>query len=31
MTVWKTSNGTHFIISIENINDEVKKEKNQLG
>ena len=30
MTVQKTSNGKHFIIGIENIDDEVKREKQQL-
>ena len=30
MTVHKTSDGTHFIIGVENIDDEVKKEKQQL-
>ncbi len=30
MTVRKTSDGTHFIIGIENIDDEVKKEKQHL-
>ena len=30
MTVRKTSDGTHYIIGIENIDDEVKKEKQQL-
>ena len=30
MTVRQTSNGTHYIIGIENIDDEIKKEKQQL-
>lgn len=30
MTVQKTADGTHFIIGIENIDDEVKKEKQHL-
>jgi diguanylate cyclase (GGDEF)-like protein len=30
MTVRKTSDGTHFIIGIENVNDEVLKEKQHL-
>ena len=30
MTVQKTSNENHFIVGIENIDDEVKKEKQQL-
>ncbi len=30
MTAQKTSNGTHYIIGIENIDNEVKKEKQQL-
>ena len=30
MTVRKTSDGTHYIIGIENIDDEVKKEKQHL-
>ena len=30
MTVRKTTTGTHFIIGIENIDDEIKKEKQQL-
>ena len=30
MTAQKTANGTHYIIGIENIDDEIKKEKEQL-
>ncbi len=30
MTAQKTANGTHYIIGIENIDDEIKKEKQQL-
>ena len=30
MTVQKTTDGTHFIIGIENIDDEIKREKQQL-
>lgn len=30
MTVQKTKDGTHFIIGIENIDDEIKREKQQL-
>jgi diguanylate cyclase (GGDEF)-like protein len=30
MTAQKTSNGTHYIIGIENIDNEIKKEKQQL-
>ena len=30
MTVRKSTNGTHYIIGIENINDEVKREKQHL-
>ena len=30
MTVRKTTNGTHYIIGIENIDDEVKREKQHL-
>lgn len=30
MTVRKTSDGTHFIIGVDNIDEEVKKEKQQL-
>lgn len=30
MTVQKTANGSHYIIGIENIDDEIKKEKMQL-
>ena len=30
MTVRKTTNGTHFIIGIENIDDEIKREKQHL-
>jgi len=30
MTVQKTANGSHYIIGIENIDDEIKKEKLQL-
>ena len=30
MTVWKTTDETHYIIGIENIDDEVKREKQHL-
>ena len=30
MTVRKSSDGTHFIIGVENVDDEIKKEKQHL-